>query len=117
MIGCDPSSITVVLRKSTDTPTGPSTSVLAKPLADFTGIPLPADGLSEFAEAASMLSKLRQLNPDKAKHHIDSLRDALVSEQVKVRQSVAGDTERTVRMDHPHEGEVPNRPRNRPRSK
>jgi hypothetical protein len=80
---CDPSSLTVLLRLVSDDPPGPSTSVLAKPLADFTGIPLPQEGLSEFAEAAEILRQLQKLNPDKAAVLIEGLSDALAAERLR----------------------------------
>src|SRR5687767_3461849 len=53
-IDCDPSELTVLLRLSTDTPRGPSTSTIAEKLANYAGIPLVLIPGDEFSESSSL---------------------------------------------------------------
>lgn len=84
-IGCDASSITNLLRLSTDRKPGPGTSSIANALANFTGIPLPSDAVDEFEEAAKNMRALKALNPAKLQRHLETLADAVAAEQFRSR--------------------------------
>lgn len=82
-IGCDPSSLSVLLRLSTHKPPGPSTSVLAEPVADLLAVPLVAESSNDFAHAADMLADLQRLNPARVDHALALIADMLTAEQAR----------------------------------
>ena len=69
------SSVTVLFRMSTDKPAGPETSTLAKPVADYLGVPLPTQ-VSQEAEAAHVLrlfQAAKHKNPELFKYVVAQL--------------------------------------------